>query len=69
LDGSQGFSASTIAGVWGSVAVAIGTTIAIFFTLRFVIDKRVALPALPPICLGGLSALLILLLTRGLLGF
>jgi len=46
----------------------VGTTISLYYTLHFVTEKRVALPALPPICLGGLSALLIWLAVKGVLG-
>lgn len=40
-------------------AVAIGSTISIFLLLRFVTKQKVFLPALPPICLGGMLALLL----------
>ncbi|VVB57582.1 Signal-peptide peptidase, presenilin aspartyl protease [uncultured archaeon] len=62
-------STSTIAGPLGALAVAVGTTVSLYFTLHFVTEKRVALPALPPICLGGLGALLLFLLARALFGF
>ena len=42
-----------------SFAVAIGSTIAIYLLLKFVSKQRVFLPALPPICLGGMLALLL----------
>ncbi|MDE1798060.1 MAG: hypothetical protein KGH63_01485, partial [Candidatus Micrarchaeota archaeon] len=52
-------STYTIAGTVGAVAVMAGTILSIALLLRLVVEKRVALPALPPICLGGLVALLI----------
>lgn len=52
-------SSYTVAGPAGAIAVMIGTTISIFLLLGLVVEKRVALPALPPICLGGLLALLV----------
>ncbi|MCL6088638.1 MAG: presenilin family intramembrane aspartyl protease [Candidatus Marsarchaeota archaeon] len=61
-------STSTIAGAPGALAVALGCSVALYLTLKLVIEKRVALPALPPLCLGGLGALLIFLLARDLLG-
>ncbi len=51
------------AGLGGSLAIAAGSTVSLYFLLKFVLDKRVALPALPPICMGALAALLIFLLT------
>jgi len=42
-----------------ALAVAAGSTIALYALLRFVSEKRVFLPALPPICLGGMLALLL----------
>ena len=42
-----------------SLAVATGSTISIYLLLRFVSKQRVFLPALPPICFGGMLALLI----------
>ena len=42
-----------------SFAVATGSTLALYFLLRFVSERRVFLPALPPICLGGMAALLL----------
>lgn len=42
-----------------ALAVAAGSTLAIFVLLKFVSKNRVFLPALPPICLGGLLALLL----------
>lgn len=42
-----------------SLAVALGSTISIFLLLRFVSKQKVFLPALPPICLGGMLALLL----------
>jgi len=42
-----------------SFAVAVGSTLALYFLLKFVSKQRVFLPALPPICLGGMLALLI----------
>ncbi|MFA6328573.1 MAG: presenilin family intramembrane aspartyl protease [Candidatus Micrarchaeia archaeon] len=42
-----------------SLAVATGSTIALYALLKFVSKQRVFLPALPPICLGGLLALLL----------
>jgi presenilin-like A22 family membrane protease len=52
-------SAYSATGLIGSVAIALGSIISIFITLKFVVDKKIVLPALPPICLGGLLFLLI----------
>ena len=41
-----------------SFAVATGSTIALYALLKFVSKERVFLPALPPICLGGMLGLL-----------
>lgn len=46
-------------GMLYSFAVAVGSTIALFMLLRFVSKQRVFLPALPPICLGGMLALFV----------
>ena len=42
-----------------SFAVAIGSTLALYALLKFVSKERVFLPALPPICLGGMLGLLV----------
>ncbi|MFA6907902.1 MAG: presenilin family intramembrane aspartyl protease [Candidatus Micrarchaeia archaeon] len=42
-----------------SFAVATGSTIALYALLKFVSKERVFLPALPPICLGGMLGLLL----------
>jgi len=42
-----------------SLAVAAGSTIALYALLKFVSKEKVFLPALPPICLGGMAALLL----------
>ncbi|MCX6772212.1 MAG: presenilin family intramembrane aspartyl protease [Candidatus Micrarchaeota archaeon] len=42
-----------------AIAVAIGSTLSLYALLKFVSKERVFLPALPPICLGGMLALLI----------
>ncbi len=42
-----------------SIAVATGSTIALYALLKFVSKERVFLPALPPICLGGMLGLLL----------
>ena len=42
-----------------SLAIASGSTAALCLLLRFVSERRVFLPALPPICLGGMLALLL----------
>jgi len=42
-----------------SLAVAAGSTIALYALLKFVSKEKVFLPALPPICLGGMLALLL----------
>jgi len=42
-----------------SFAVAAGSTIALYMLLKFVSKERVFLPALPPICLGGMLGLLL----------
>lgn len=52
------------AGLAGSIAVMLGTTLSIYLTLKFVVQKQVVLPALPPICLGGLVGLLCVVLLR-----
>jgi presenilin-like A22 family membrane protease len=59
-------SSYPFAGIAGSIAIAIGCTIALFLTLKFVIQKHVALPALPPLCLGGVLSLLFLLFVQAL---
>ena len=46
-------------GLLYSLAVAAGSTLSLFFLLQFVSRRRVFLPALPPICLGGMVALLL----------
>lgn len=46
-------------GLLYALAVAAGSTISLFLLLRFVSKQRVFLPALPPICLGGMLALLL----------
>ncbi len=48
-----------------SFAIAAGSTIALYILLQFVSKQRVFLPALPPICLGGMAGLLMV----KLLGF
>lgn len=55
-------SSYSYAGIAGSAAVAIGSTISLYILLKFVMKNRVALPAMPPISLGALLALLIVLL-------
>ena len=42
-----------------ALAVAAGSTLAIYILLKFVSKQKVFLPALPPICLGGMVALLL----------
>ena len=42
-----------------ALAVALGSTLSLYALLKFVSKERVFLPALPPICLGGMLALLI----------
>jgi presenilin-like A22 family membrane protease len=42
-----------------ALAVAAGSTLSLYILLKFVAKHRVFLPALPPICLGGLLALLL----------
>lgn len=42
-----------------ALAVGIGSTLSLYLLLRFVSERRVFLPALPPICLGGMLALLL----------
>lgn len=53
-----------VAGLAGSLAVIIGSVISIYLTLKFVVKKQIVLPALPPICLGGLLGLLFITLIR-----
>jgi presenilin-like A22 family membrane protease len=48
-----------------ALAVAAGSTLSLYLLLQFVSKKRVFLPALPPICLGGMLSLLLV----KLLGF
>lgn len=47
-------------GILYSLAIAAGSTVSLYLLLRFVTKQRVFLPALPPICLGGMLALLAL---------
>ncbi|MFH1095219.1 MAG: presenilin family intramembrane aspartyl protease [Candidatus Micrarchaeota archaeon] len=54
-------SAYSLAGLPGSIAVAVGSTISLYVLLHFVVKNRVVLPALPPICLGGVLALIVVL--------
>ncbi|MFH1306064.1 MAG: presenilin family intramembrane aspartyl protease [Candidatus Micrarchaeota archaeon] len=56
-----------VAGIIGSLAVIAGSIISIYLTLGFVIRRQVVLPALPPICLGSLIALLLSQLIQSLL--
>lgn len=42
-----------------ALAIAAGSTISIWLLLEFVAKRRVFLPALPPICFGGMLALLV----------
>ncbi|MCX6769735.1 MAG: presenilin family intramembrane aspartyl protease [Candidatus Micrarchaeota archaeon] len=42
-----------------ALAVAAGSTISLYLLLQFVSKQKVFLPALPPICLGGMLALLL----------
>jgi len=42
-----------------ALAIATGSTISIYLLLKFVAKQRVFLPALPPICLGGMLAFLL----------
>jgi len=42
-----------------ALAVAAGSTLALYMLLKFVSKERVFLPALPPICLGGMLGLLL----------
>lgn len=51
-----------VAGIAGSFAVAAGSTISLYLLLGLVTKRRVALPAMPPISIGALIALLIVLL-------
>jgi len=46
-------------GLLYSFAAAAGSTLSLYFLLKFVSKQRVFLPALPPICLGGMLALLV----------
>jgi len=46
-------------GIIYSFAAAIGATVSLYFLLKFVSRQKVFLPALPPICLGSMLALLI----------
>ncbi|GEM_PF-416849 len=55
-------AAYPVAGIIGSLAVAAGATISLYLLLDIVIHKRVALPAMPPISLGALFALFIVML-------
>jgi len=42
-----------------ALAVATGSTLALYALLKFVSKEKVFLPALPPICLGGMIGLLL----------
>ena len=42
-----------------ALAVGVGSTVSLYLLLKFVSSQRVFLPALPPICLGGMLALLL----------
>lgn len=55
-------AAYPVAGLAGSLAVIFGSSVALFILLDFVVTRRVALPAMPPISLGALLALLVILL-------
>jgi presenilin-like A22 family membrane protease len=46
-------------GIIYALAISAGSTLSLIYLLRFVSSKRVFLPALPPICLGGMLGLLI----------
>ena len=46
-------------GLLYSLAAAIGSTVSLYLMLKFVSKQKVFLPALPPICLGGMLALLL----------
>jgi len=55
-------SAYTLGGVpniANAIAIILGSTVALGILLYYVSKYRVFLPALPPICLGGISALLL----------
>lgn len=52
-------SAYPIFGLFGSFATILGSIISIILTLHFVVKHHIVLPALPPICIGSLIALLI----------
>ena len=46
-------------GLLYALAVGVGSTVSLYLLLKFVSSQRVFLPALPPICLGGMLALLL----------
>jgi presenilin-like A22 family membrane protease len=46
-------------GLLYALAVAAGSTLSLFLLLKFVSKNKIFLPALPPICLGGTIALLL----------
>ncbi len=52
-------SSFNLGGAVYTFAVIAGTTISLFLLLNFVSKHRVFLPALPPLCLGGVVALLV----------
>ncbi|MBM3229765.1 hypothetical protein FJZ26_05005 [Candidatus Parvarchaeota archaeon] len=52
-------SAYAFGGAAVALASVIGSSIAIYVLLKFVSERRVFLPALPPICLGGVAAILV----------
>lgn len=56
-------------GLIGSLAIIAGSIASIYLTLNFVVKKHVVLPALPPICLGSLLALLLFESAKLFLGF
>ncbi len=49
-----------LGGIENSIAVMAGSSLALLLLLNLVVKRKIFLPALPPLCLGGLIALLIL---------
>lgn len=56
---SSGFCALSFVGLVDGLAVIIGSSIALYAVLWYVMTKRAFLPALPPLALGGLLGLAI----------
>ncbi len=62
-------SAYPLGGILASFAIALGSLAGLVGTLYIVSRNRVFLPAIPPICLGGILGLLLLQIARLLIVF